>query len=221
MQHRFTMEAVDRTCRDLLDVDRPFGGITVVFGGDYQQILPVVPKASRQEIVNSSLQRSYLWRAIELLYLKKNMRLRQTTEEQAFADWLLDIGHGRRLADNAKTELPVSLICQGEDELIRFIYPGINSTPPPPSEYFLERTILAPRNSDVADINLKILNQMSGAARTYLSADSIEHERGADGPNVEEEALPIEFLRSLDASGLPPGTVLLSGSSLGLLMIFR
>ena len=44
MQHRNAPEALDRTLRDIRDDDRPFGGITVVFGGDFQQILPVVPK---------------------------------------------------------------------------------------------------------------------------------------------------------------------------------
>lgn len=41
-QHRWAPEAVDRALRDLRNSDRPFGGITVVFGGDFQQILPVV-----------------------------------------------------------------------------------------------------------------------------------------------------------------------------------
>lgn len=35
MQHWLGPEAVDHTLRDLLDDDRPFGGITVVFGGDF------------------------------------------------------------------------------------------------------------------------------------------------------------------------------------------
>jgi hypothetical protein len=95
------------------------------------------------------------------------------------------------------------MICDDSTELIDFIYPGVDSTPPPPPEYFLGRTVLAPRNRDVAEINDKVLNRLSGLLRTYLSADSIEAERGMDGP--EQEPLPVEFLRSLDASGFPPG----------------
>ena len=44
----------------------PFGGITVVFGGDFHQTLPVVPKALRQAIVGASIARSPLWHQIEM-----------------------------------------------------------------------------------------------------------------------------------------------------------
>jgi hypothetical protein len=50
MMHRRTFEAVDRTLRDLMQLNdahatrKIFGGKTVVVGGDFQQILPIVPK---------------------------------------------------------------------------------------------------------------------------------------------------------------------------------
>ena len=42
-QHRHAIEASDRTLQDIRDDQRPFGGITVVLGGDFLQTLPVVP----------------------------------------------------------------------------------------------------------------------------------------------------------------------------------
>lgn len=60
MQHRHVFEATDRTFRDIRNDDRPFGGLTIVFGGDYQQILPVVVCGRREEIVGATLQRSTL-----------------------------------------------------------------------------------------------------------------------------------------------------------------
>ncbi len=50
MMHRRAFEAVDRTLRDLMQLDdtqateKIFGGKTVVLGGDFRQILLVVPK---------------------------------------------------------------------------------------------------------------------------------------------------------------------------------
>ena len=58
MQHKFVVEALDRTLRDVLDIDKPFGGITVLFGGDFRQTLPVVPRGSRHQILNASLRNS-------------------------------------------------------------------------------------------------------------------------------------------------------------------
>ena len=61
MQNHFDPETVDRSLRDIRNCDAPFGGITVVFGGDFQQILPVIPRGSREQIVLASLKRSALW----------------------------------------------------------------------------------------------------------------------------------------------------------------
>jgi hypothetical protein len=67
MMHRRAFEAVDRTLRDLMQLDdaqatdKIFGGKIVVLGEDFRQILPVVPKGGRKDIVNASLPRSHLW----------------------------------------------------------------------------------------------------------------------------------------------------------------
>jgi len=47
----------------------------VVFGGDFCQTLPVVPKRTCQQVVVASLYRGNLWRHIEFLYLRQNMHL--------------------------------------------------------------------------------------------------------------------------------------------------
>jgi hypothetical protein len=79
MMHRRTFEAVDRTLRDLMKLDdaqateKIFGGKTMVLGGDFRQILPVVPKGGREDIVSASLLRSYLWQHVTILCLHINM----------------------------------------------------------------------------------------------------------------------------------------------------
>ncbi|XP_022003565.1 uncharacterized protein LOC110901018 [Helianthus annuus] len=67
MTHKHCFEALDRTMRDIARSNnpslqsKPFGGKIVLFGGDFRQILPVIPKGSRSMIVNSSLNSSYIW----------------------------------------------------------------------------------------------------------------------------------------------------------------
>ena len=42
MSHVYQVDCVDRSLHDIIKIEKPFGGITVVFGGDPHQILPVV-----------------------------------------------------------------------------------------------------------------------------------------------------------------------------------
>ena len=206
MQHRYAAEAVDRTCRDILDArDRPFGGITVVFGGDFQQILPVVPRGSREDVISATLLRSDLWRHIKVLKLIQNMRVADAPDALSFSSWLLKIGHGRGLADNGTVQLPHEMITFNITTFVDKIYPNIRSSTPPPPNYFLNRMILSPRNSDVADLNARVLGMMPGEAESFLSVDSVVDEAGVDDGVSGSNTLPPEFLRTLNPSGLPPG----------------
>ncbi|KAJ6574302.1 hypothetical protein B0H19DRAFT_898796, partial [Mycena capillaripes] len=74
----------------------------------------------------------------------------------------------------------------------------------PPPIFSLERSILAARNGDVDDLNDDILSRMSGERRNFISANKITNEAGADDIQVND-AIPPEYPRSLDASGLAPG----------------
>jgi hypothetical protein len=203
MQSRFTHEALDRTLRDICDNEAmPFGGKTVVFGGDFQQTLPVLPKSSQEDIINASLPRSYLWKYVKVLKLRTNMRLAQSTvDEQDFANWLLDVGHGRNIDCDGMIPFDSDMRAPDSDALVNYIYPNIDKVVPPPL-YFLDRIILTPRNSDVDDINAAILNRFPGPESVFYSADSVETEPGT---NSNSEDIPVEFLRSTNASGLPPG----------------
>ena len=213
MQHRYATKAVDRTCRDLLNTpDQPFGGIPIVFGGDFQQILPVVRNGSSADIVFASLLRSTLWNRIKVLKLTQNMRLVSDPGAHEFSSWLLDVGHGRGCSDNGTIPLPPAMISQDLDTFITQVYPTIGSHPPPPAEYFFNRMILAPRNNDVDDLNTNLLSMMSGNEQVFYSADSVTQEAGVDDETSDVNTFPVEFLRSLTASGLPPGELHLKPS---------
>jgi hypothetical protein len=61
MMKKEIFKAVDRTLRDILDCSTtPFGGIVVCFSGDFRQTLPVIPGASRAEVVGVCLKKSVL-----------------------------------------------------------------------------------------------------------------------------------------------------------------
>jgi hypothetical protein len=202
-QHRYAIEALDRTFRDLRDNNEPFGGVTVIMGGDFQQVLPVIPKGSREQILNATLTRSHLWNDVHVIHLHQNMRLQADPDSNEFAQWLLKIGHGEHCEDNHQIQIPEDMRCNDIESLMNFIYPHLHSTSQPPAEYFLNRMILAPRNADVYTVNETLLDRMHGEVKTFYSADQIIHESGAD--DLSHLLITPEFLRSVKSASLPPG----------------
>ena len=205
MQHKHNMEAVDTTLRDILNTsDKPFGGLTFVFGGDFKQILPVIVKGGRAQIVGASIRRSRLWGHFDILHLKKNMRLDTLIEAEAnFAKWQLEVGEGKHTDDQTIISLPDHFKCRENTvpSLIEAIYPGIgtgNQTP----EYFAERTILSSLNSEVDSMNKELLAQFPGEIQMFHSADCIPttDQTGEDDPML---LYPPEYLNEINCSGLP------------------
>jgi hypothetical protein len=231
---RFAPEAVDRTLRDLRNDDRPFGGVTVVFGGDFRQTLPVVPHGSRADTVAASLRASPLWQHMNILQLQQNMRLysaRHSIFDHEFARFLLDVGSGN-FTDSTSPDfisLPSPMRCDNIHTLIQSVYGSMSpSSAIPPPNYFLDRMILAPRNTNVDAINQQVIESFPGETLTYFSADSvgdvtarssnpaIQASLGTDTLGVsshwdedDPRNLPPEFLRSLNPSGYPLGELAL------------
>ncbi|GKD43969.1 ATP-dependent DNA helicase PIF1-like protein, partial [Tanacetum coccineum] len=90
-----------------------FGGMTVLLGGDFRQILPVIPQAKRPIVVQSYINKSELWRYCKVFTLTRSMRVNEysadggvDTAKQEFNQWVLAVGDGT---------LPAKMK-EGEDE---------------------------------------------------------------------------------------------------------
>ncbi|KAI8557126.1 hypothetical protein RHMOL_Rhmol05G0311100 [Rhododendron molle] len=200
MQHRYCVEAIDRTLRDICDNDKPFGGITIVLGGDFRQILPVVTRGSREQIVNASLRRSTLWKEIVVLTLDVNMRLDQADSGNAnFAAFLNEVG----TIPQGTVKLPSTIHkCRDLNELLSTVYPQLDVVDASTPTFLTERTILSARNEDVNAINAAALNIFPGDAISYLAADKMSEDDEVD--QTIANRYPNEYLNSLDPTGLPP-----------------
>jgi hypothetical protein len=168
----------------------------MLFVGDFCQTLPVVPRGSRGQIVNASLHRSGLWANVEALHLTKNMCLDHTPESDAFTEWLLDVSAGHNLAPDKTIELDPNMYLpqNNVDGLINSIYPDIHQGDKP-DDFFLNRTILSSKNDTVDDLNQRVLNKFPGIQSIHHSADKVSGEHS--------NLYPIEFLNSINGSGLP------------------
>ncbi|PIA50576.1 hypothetical protein AQUCO_01200041v1 [Aquilegia coerulea] len=200
MQHRFCIEAVDRSLQDIMENNKPFGGITVVLGGDFKQTLPVVPKGTREQIVGASLRNSNLWSQVEVLSLVKNMRLDSSDPENIkFAEYLIKVGTN----PEEKVQVPENFNrCKDTMELISKVYPDLNIKEKLTQQYLEERSILSARNDDVSAINGSAINLFPGELYEFLAAGKVIEE------DIEVEnrgnQIASENLNSLDPPSLPP-----------------
>jgi hypothetical protein len=216
MAHRNCFEVLDKSLRDILRCTNensermPFGGMTVVLGGDFRQILPVVTKGRREHIVNASIKHSYLWKHFIVYKLKRNMRSSCISDDidekkrlQDFAEWILNIGDGNTTSDDGDELIQILddiLLEKGVDPretIINSTYPDLLSNYRE-RMFPEERAILCPRNDTVQEINDYIMDKLSGEEMVYRSCDSV-CTASTDG---SDQLYPTEFLNTLKFSGM-------------------
>ncbi|CAA0819992.1 PIF1 helicase, partial [Striga hermonthica] len=219
MMNKYCFQAVDNTLRALMQVvdpsrkNLPFGGKSVVFGGDFRQILPVVPKGTRSDIVNATINSSSLWRDCIILRLTQNMRLRglggggEYDELRLFSEWLASIGDGTAGGPNdgcADIDIPDDILLKSQGDPIASIvestYPMFRS-PGDDLSYLKDRAILAPTLDVVESVNEYMSSLNSSEGRTYLSSDNAC--KSDAGYDYLHDLHTPEFLNRIKCSGLP------------------
>ncbi|KAL7125601.1 hypothetical protein ABFS83_14G127600 [Erythranthe nasuta] len=148
--HR-TGEVLDRTMRSILNSEKPFGGKVIVLGGDFRQILPVVLKASRQDIVHATINLSPLWRECRV-------------EAGDYND------------GEASIEISEDTLIRDLDdvfsELLQFVYPDLLNNIVN-HDFFQGRAILGPTNESVIYVNDYLSSLIEEEENVYLSSDSL------------------------------------------------
>ncbi|XP_057451809.1 uncharacterized protein LOC130743584 [Lotus japonicus] len=219
MLNKHCFEALDRTLNDLMKTrlnfgyDKPFGGKVVVLGGDFRQILPVVPKGSRADIIESSINSSCLWNSCKVLKLTKNMRLQNSAtsstneETREFAEWILQVGDGTvNTIDDAQTmiKIPLDLLIEKSDDpilsLVNFAYPKMIDNMKNHS-FFEERAILAPTLESVEHVNNFMSSMVPGDEKEYLSFDTTC--KSDEDTEIKGDWFTSEFLNEVKCSGIP------------------
>ncbi|XP_042041441.1 uncharacterized protein LOC121786909 [Salvia splendens] len=225
MIHKHCIEAVDRSFRDIMlgcnefSMDQPFGGKTVVFGGDFRQILPVIPNGTRQDVVNATINSSYLWRSCIVLRLTKNMRLLsfqygdEASKLEAFYSWVASIGDGVIGGPNdgeVSIHLPSDIVLSNSGDslitIISNIYPSYMNLHGL-SNSLHGRAILAPTLEIVDEVNQFMISLDQSQGRVYLSSNSISNSDLT--LNGFAEIHTVEFLNNLKYSCTPNHELLL------------
>jgi hypothetical protein len=69
--HKQSLEALDRTLKDIWNTQNQFGGAMI---SDFRQTLPVIPRSTQVDELNAFLKSSNMWKHVKILHLSMNMR---------------------------------------------------------------------------------------------------------------------------------------------------
>ncbi|KAH7522014.1 hypothetical protein FEM48_Zijuj07G0093000 [Ziziphus jujuba var. spinosa] len=199
MVKKEAIESLDKMLQDINECDLLFGGKVVVFGGDFRQVLPVVPKGTREEVINSSLVNSYLWPKLHKIKLSQNMRAQF---DPLFSQYLLRIGDGvEEYIHDDYIKLPCQMIVPNVDKedaldnLIKHVFLEIEKYAEN-LDFMINRAILTPKNDYVDQINNVLINRFVGDTITYYSYDECL--------DKSQQDIHEDFLNMLVPNGFPP-----------------
>ena len=102
----------------------------MVFGCDFRQVLPVVPRGTREQITDATLLRSYIWDNIKIIKLQQNMRAQS---DIWFSEFFLRIGDSTEKSfANDYMQLPEDILIEYISEksihvLIDRVFPNLES----------------------------------------------------------------------------------------------
>jgi hypothetical protein len=183
---RYAVEAVDRTLKDIKCNNLPFGGINIVLGGDFRQLLPIQKHASPSQIIRLCLRYSSLWNLLKHRRLTINMRADKHGGKE-WPEYLISVGDGKvQHVEHSKIQMANS-----KDDLISFVYPNMKNL-----SSFSTNKILTTTNKVKNELNDEILDRMPGEETVYESIDTLK-----DSQLIT--CYPVEFLNSLNPNGFP------------------
>jgi hypothetical protein len=155
MAHKWALDAVDRTLRDIREHDAPFGGVTMLFAGDMQQLLPVHRFA--RDPAAYCIKACSWYRSTISLNMKVNVR---ACNDTMWADFVAGVGKG------LPAVFPTSCMVPDVDSLIDAVWPG---------RHFMvqdNRSVLTMTREDAQTINNRIIDMFVGDPDCALSLDA-------------------------------------------------
>ncbi|XP_073129961.1 uncharacterized protein [Henckelia pumila] len=219
MCRRYAIEAVDRTLQDIVGNKEPFGGQVVLLGGDFIQVLPVIPRETIDETIDGSLIWSHLFPCMKIMLVPGFAIYRLTAPTACAMSGLVQIMANIKLStadaygeepedDNGNIKLPsqiITKVSQGsievsKNKMIDSVYKGLYDNYLS-STYMTERAILSTKNTYVDTLNEKIISLFPGEAIQFLSFD--------EAVDDTHNSYPEEFLNGLTPNGLPPHRLVL------------
>ena len=204
------------------DKEKKFGGKIILISSDFWQLLPVLEKASRAEIVNHTLKNSVtLWdNKVVKLRLRQNMQVKKEMEKfshdrvlheelQTHEQFLLDLGEGKLPAHamvdgNNLIEIPSSMCQTSKEEVIEKVFDDFQS-------HIGDMEYFQGSNKIVDEVNEEMVERIPGGLHTFHSIDTVT--------DIDNSTMfPTKFLNSLNLSVLPEHTLKLKRNTVVILL---
>ncbi|CAD5208301.1 unnamed protein product [Bursaphelenchus xylophilus] len=191
-----------RHVRKAGDIDRQ---LVIVYGGDYQQILPVCPDLS----IGQEWTKSLISKASEMQYIVLKQNHRTRADERSYRQFLSEIGSGTNFSST------LSLISlrhklhpeihnhTSPQDMIEAVFPrshlqlGLQDRP-------TAMAILAPRVQTVMNLNTEILDRFPGKEHVYVSVNTPNPEDVSNFDHTVIEAMQEQICKVNDGN-MPPG----------------
>ena len=208
MMNRDLLDLLDRFLRSVTNNDTPMGGKLVILMHDFRQLLPVIQRGSRGDIVRSCVRFSGVWEHFTTLRLTQNMRvellrinedLLQSHVLAMHSKWLLSIGEGTldyALPNTTIFEIPAQMACTSLQELEDKVFGDLHNRYMD-SEYLRDRAIMSCTNDVIQSCNQQIVSRLPGRSVTCKSTYSFVN----DNDNLRHDTGSLECI---NPSGLPP-----------------
>jgi ATP-dependent DNA helicase PIF1 len=212
----FFVEELCRIFQDVSSSDQLFANKIVIITGDLKQTLPILPGATKYELIANSVTRYRHWTLFEIMPLTRNMRV--NADEQWFSNWLEQVGLGLipryEGLPNDSIRLPQDMALPNvfdqthnlmrppnEEDLIKFTF-GSDENEDFDTNYYSKRAILTPLNVDALAMNERIIEMVPGEKREYFGFDSIKEMTEDDADEMQN--FPPELLHELTPGGMSP-----------------
>jgi hypothetical protein len=174
-------DCVNKSFQDILQCPLPFGGMPVLFLGDWRQLLPVVRQSCGE---HHTIQECKWWHTVSIHRLHRNWRC-QSPEWLQLLD---DVGMGR----TDEVTVAVGSVRSNLDDIINHVWADAAACTT------AQKAIVTLTLEDAAEVNARIIRSLPGDCITAHCTDTYMDCK-------EPDLYPEEFVRSLNISGVPPG----------------
>jgi hypothetical protein len=179
MVNVLTADCVDRSLQDVRNCSKPYGGIIMIFVGDFKQLCPVI-RRGRGEF--QTLHRCGWWNTAQKHVFVTNWRAHENAQFQSF---LHEVGTGQLQT----VQVPDENMCGDVSDLIQRTF-GDNIV----DETNDSSMVLAFKLEDVVTVNDYVMDLIPGVASAALASDNF---------NVDNHNVPAEYIASLAIPGVP------------------